>query len=288
MRQHYHGGQPKRLRVNHAVYCPSTTSMEAFNNDGLFAEHFLGSDASALLAVSPSEDQGLNRCLPQNQTPQGQSQPSNALQMNQANLGPIANNVVNQFRFEQLENSKACQSPLTDLDQSDPWTPLDMNGNNSFRPAAKPLQTPWNQQEHRSASFHNPLVSFQFGKDGNVTSRPRSDSGYGTFPNPNKSPPTESTTQTQFSGEQMSLIPDCLSLANNMEETAFHSTLNLDFDQFTDNDHHEPFKYLKTTSVDSENIPNQPPENGPFICQICLREGCPLEIASLKNKSEWK
>ena len=229
----------------------------------------------------------MNSCLPQIQTSQVQSQQSNASQMNQASFHPIPNNVVDQFRFEQLENSKARHSPISEFHESDPWTPLEMNGNASSRPMARTHWTRLNQQEHRPASFENLHVNFQVRKDSNVASRPRSDSGYGTFPNPNKSPHTESTTQTQFSGEQLSMVQDCMSLANNVDETAFHSTLNLDFDQFADNDQHVPFPYLKAPSVDVESMPNQPPENGPFMCQICLQKG-DQEAATLKNKSEWK
>ena len=245
--QQYGGGQPKRLQMNRGIYCPSMIPAEPFGNDSLFAEKCFANDASALLALSSEDNNEINSCLPQMQNPQLESQQASAPQINETSFDHFPDSVINQYRHEQFQNSKARQPPIPEFHESDPWTALEMNGTDYSRPAAKGLQNQWSQQGHRPAPFHNSHVDFQFGKHGHVTSRPRSDSGYGTFPNPNKSPPTESATQTQFSEEQLLMVQDCMSLVNNVDDSAFQSSLNLDFDQFTDHDQQLPFPYLQDT-----------------------------------------
>ena len=284
--QQYHGGPQKRVHASQGIYGPTTTPVESFSDHHLFTEQYFRNDESTLLSLSPDEVNGLNSCPLQIDNTQRQSGPSETSQMDQAHLQAIADNVVIQMqdRFGQFDNIKARQSPFTEMDQQGPWTPLDMGGDKACRPGMTSLQTRWNQREHRPALFQNPQVNCLEMKNGNVMQRTQSDSGYGTIPN--KSPPLHSTTQSMYGGEALTTMQDCSSLANDLNEISFQPGYGFDFDQFTDNGLAVPFPDVKPTS-NSERIPNPPHENGPFICETCLRNGN-RGLANLKNRSEWK
>ena len=242
-------------------------------------------DGNALTALAPDGEDIINGSFSQLHMPHiAQQQPTSSTLVNYPNF--MVNNVVGQFRYESLENSETRQSSITELDQTAPWTPLEINVG-SFSQSIKPQWV--QQQDNRPASIQDLQAHYQSGKDSSVTTRPRSDSGYGTVPNPHKSPHTVSTTtHSIFDGEMPSMSQDLInpgqeliSLDPKEREALFPTMLNEDYNQ---NESLLPDQL--TAAVEFESMSNQPPENGPFVCNRCLQNG--TEGASQKNKSEWK
>ncbi len=261
--------------------------MEYLGNDGLFHDNWNG--VSSLTAISPDREDVVNGTLAQMQISQvAQHQPMSSTLDTYPNL--LANNAANQFRYEQLDSNGTRQSSITELDQNGPWYPL-MNDDVYFQSNGPQ----WGQQGHRPASIQNLQANLQSGNESSVTTRPRSDSGYGTVPNANKSPHTVSTTtHSLFDGEMPSmnqdptnLGQDSINLAPDEREALMQTIMNNEFNQFAaDYENDSPPPDQLTTSVDFD-IPNQPPENGPFVCKKCLQNG-DTQAANQKNKSEWK
>ena len=276
------------MHLNQTVCCPSTMSIEYPSHDSFLQNNLFGSNVAPLAAITTVGEDAVHSTLAHMHFPQAaqQQHPSSTMDSYSSLL---ANSVTNQLRFEHLGSRDPRQSSFTDMDhQTAPWTPLAMEGDDVFK-------SQW-PQENRPASTQNLQVDLQTGKDSSVASRPRSDSGYGTVPNLDKSPHTVSTsTHSLFDGEMPSIHQEPskigqtpINFAQFEGGTTYQTNLDDNFRQFTDNYRDEsPLLDHLPMSLDFESMTNQPAENGSFVCNQCLRNG-ETQAATQKNKSEWK